>query len=849
MNIFDYSTKKSKDILIELKTDAETGLRKEEIEKRLKEYGPNQLMAKKLSGFKIFLRQFKSAFIYLLLIAMAITLSLGQTLETFMIFLFLAINTGLGFYQEYRSEKTVRFLNQYAMPKVKVLRNGKVMTVLSKNLVPGDIVVLETGDKVPADIRFIEQNNLTVDETVLTGESVAVHKNENVMEKKAEDYYQAINLGFSGTNILSGKVKGVVLATGKNTVFGRIAKLATETRRVSDFEKGISRFARFVLKMVGVTLLAVLIANILIKKSNFDFIELIVFSIALTVSVIPEALPLVMTFSLSKGAKRLAKRSVVVKRLSAVEDLGGIEILCTDKTGTLTENKLKVANIYSDFPEETLLAANLAAAFERKEKLEPFDAALWQEFKKEQKKDIVKNIKLKEEPFNPKTRRNTVIIQRDSKIELITRGAPEEVLRCCCRISRQEKHNIEKWIKMEGEQGHRVLAVARKDMEKSLIKDLNLDEENECKFLGLISFIDTIKPSSYRVVKKANKLGVKIKILTGDSAEVAGAVACQIGLVDSPEKVMTGSRWQAMDKEKRVKALEEYAVFARVSPEHKYAIIEMLRDHYTVGFLGEGINDAPALKIAGVSIVVESVADIAREEADIILLKKNLTVILDGIEEGRKIFANTTKYIKTTLISNFGNFFAVAIASLLVDFLPMLPVQILLVNLFSDSPMISISTDTVDKDELVSPKKYEVKEIVLFSIVLGVLSTIFDFIFFGLFYRISPGVLQTNWFIGSILTELVLIFSIRTKSFFLKTTRPSATLGALTVLAFIFTIGLPFTAFGQKVFHFVKPTILHLTLILAVVVVYFVCSEIVKLMFYKRSGNNKHNLNHLNRHV
>ena len=386
------------------------------------------------------------------------------------------------------------------------------------------------------------------------------------------------------------------------------------------------------------------------------------------------------------------------------------------------------------------------------------------------------------------------------------------------------------------------MAVARKDVENSLVKDICLDKENEYNFLGVISFIDTIKSSSYEVVKKADKLGVKIKILTGDSAEVAGAVAYQIGLVDSSQQVMTGSVWQAMDKEKQVKTLEEYAVFARVSPEHKYAIIEMLRSRYAVGFLGEGINDAPALKIASVSIVVESVSDIAREEADIILLKKNLTVILDGIEEGRKVFANTTKYIKTTLISNFGNFFAVAAASLLVDFLPMLPVQILLVNLLSDSPMISISTDTVDKDELVAPKKYEVKEIVLFSVILGALSTVFDFIFFGLFYRISPGVLQTNWFIGSILTELVLIFSIRTKSFFLKTVRPSVTLGVLTVLAFILTIGLPFTVFGQKVFHFVKPTLFHLMLILTIVGIYFVCSEIVKLMFYKRSGNHNNKL-------
>lgn len=837
MNVFDYSIKSVKDVLIEFKTSAQDGLKQHEVEKRLKKYGPNELAVRKLSGLKIFLRQFKSAFVYLLLMAVAITLLLGETLETLMIFAFLTVNAILGFYQEYRSEKTAQFLSQYIAPKTKVLRSGKVTSVLSKDLVPGDIIILKTGDKVPADVRFIEQCNLIVDEAMLTGESIAVHKNENILKEKAAAYYQAFNLGFSGTNILNGQARAIVLATGKKTSLGAIAKLATETRHLSDFEKGISRFASFIFKLVGLTLLIVFIANVLIKKGNIDFIELIIFSIALTVSVIPEALPLVTTFSLAEGAKRLADHHVIVKRLSAVEDLGGIEILCADKTGTLTENKLKVANIYSDFPEETLFTANLASAFEQEQKLEPFDIALWQELSANQQKDIIKNTKLKEAPFNPKTRRNIVLVQKNNATQIIVRGAPEEILPACFNISDQEKHNAEKWFKMESKQGHRVLAVAQKKLGDNSIKDIDLDAERQYDFLGIISFVDSLKSSAYEVVKKANQLGVKIKILTGDNAEVAGAVAYQIGLVDSPQHVITGSAWQALDKEQKIKALQEYAVFARVAPEQKYAIIDILRENNTVGFLGEGINDAPALKLAGVSIVVNTVADIAREAADIILLKKNLTVILDGIEEGRKVFANTTKYIKVTLASNFGNFFAIAAASLMIDFLPMLPAQILLVNLLSDLPMISISTDTVTQDELVTPKKYEIKDIVLFAVVLGMISTIFDFIFFGLFYRISPSVLQTNWFIGSILTELVLIYVVRTKLVFFKTAWPSKALGVLTILAAVLTVSLPFTTFGQRVFSFTKPTIFHLMLILAIVVIYFVCSEIVKLMFYKRVNN------------
>lgn len=837
MQIFDYSIKETKDILAEFGTNDKTGLNRNEVQQRIKKYGFNELKSQKLNALKIFLRQFNSSFIYLLLAAISITVLVGEHLDALMIFIFLIINTVLGFYQEYRSEKTAQFLNKYSMPKARVLRDGNIETILSKDLVPGDIIILETGDKVSADARFIEQNNLTIDEEVLTGESVSVHKNEKVLKQKADSCYQAVNLGFFGTNVLNGKAKAIVLATGKDTMFGKIVQLSTQTRHISDFERGISIFSKFILKLIGLTLILVIAANFLVKRGNLNFIELIVFCIALVISVIPEALPLVTTFSLSQGAKHLAKRNVIVKRLSAVEDLGGIEILCADKTGTLTENKLKVANFYSNSIEDTLLAANLAAAFDEKKKLEPFDIALFQGLNKEQQSCLQKNVKLNEEPFNPKTRRNIVLVQRDSKFQIITRGAPEEILCLCHNISKQEKRNIENWIKIEGGQGRRVLAVAQKETEKNLIKNIDLEKVTQYDFLGVISFVDPIKSSSYKVVEQANKLGVKVKILTGDSADVAGAVAHQIGLISSPNQVITGSNWEKIDDGKKIAILKEFSVFARVSPEQKYSIIEILRKNNIVGFLGEGINDAPALKIANVSIVVDTVADAARETADIILLKKNLTVILDGIEEGRKIFANTTKYIKATLTSNFGNFFAVATASLIVDFLPMLPIQILLLNLLSDFPMISIATDTVDQEELVAPQKYDVKEVVLFSIVLGVLSTIFDFVFFAMFFKISPSVLQTNWFIGSILTEIVLIFSIRTKSFFLKAAAPSAALILLTISAAVAAIWLPFSSFGMRIFHFASPTIPHLSLILILVAIYFVCTEFVKLMFYKRAEN------------
>lgn len=840
MKIFDYSVISTKEILREFLVNDRKGLNLSTVSKRKAEFGLNNLLLRKVSTWNIFWRQFNSSFIYLLLGAMAITIFLEEYIDASMILFFLFVNTGLGFFQEYRSEKTVKLLNKYTLPRTKVLREGKIEQIVSEKLVPGDIVILETGDKIPADVRIIEQNNLVVDESILTGESVSVYKKAESLEKCPVAYHDALNLGFSGTNVLKGRAKAVVLAIGKDTAFGQIAKLTVESRKVSDFEKGISRFSGFIIKLVGFTLLIVFFANIFIKKDGVDILELIIFSVALTVSVIPEALPLVTTFSLARGAHRLAQNKVIVKRLSAIEDLGAIEVLCSDKTGTLTKNELTIANIYSDNPDQALFYANVASSIELEKKTEPFDIALEQELSNEQKRHLNKIKKIKEEPFDPKTRRNTVLAKIDGKNFLITRGAPEAVFESCDEINKNARKKINDWILREGEQGHRVLAVAYKeanpDDNSRFEESIEIDD---FKFLGIISFVDPIKKSSFATVAKAQNLGVRMVVITGDSLDVAGAVGHQIGLIEKPNKVMSGEKWERMSEDKKIKCLDEYSVFARVSPEQKFNIIKSLRERYMVGFLGEGINDAPALKISGVSLVVDSASDIAREAADIVLLKKNLEVILDGIKEGRQVFANTTKYIKSTLASNFGNFFAVAIASLIIDFLPMLPIQILLLNLLSDTPMISISTDTVDSDELISPKKYEVKDIIIIAIILGVISTIFDFIFFAMYYKISPGVLQTNWFIGSILTELVLIYSVRTKSLFIKGTRPSSSITWLSIATVLVTIALPYSSFGQNIFRFAPPSLEHLISIFSLVLIYFVCSEVVKLFYYNNKNKAK----------
>lgn len=835
MDILKYSQEDIENIVTSLKTDKEKGLSVDYAGLRLKKDGFNSIPSKDQPWWKIFFKQFKSPFVYLLLAAMALSFVLKQNIEGLMIFIFIIINTVLGFFQEYRSENTVRLLKKYIKTQARVVRQGQQQFLDSENLVVGDIVILETGDKICADLRLIEDYDLSVDESALTGESVLVTKQSGALSGDNIDQFSAYNLCFSGTVVSSGKARAVVIATGPNTFLGGVVKLTAEVKKTSDFEKGISHFSSFILKLVLVTLVLVFVLNSF-AKDGLSMIELIIFSIALAISVIPEALPLVMTFSFSRGALELARKNVVVKRLSSVEDLGNIEVLCSDKTGTLTENKLAVLDFYETFfsAEKILLYASLASS-RLSNSREPFDIALAEKFKKEDKHNYLDYEFIVDTPFDPCRLRNNALVKRQDDLEFIVRGAPEALFSLCSNLNPKEIDKINQWILDQGHLGRRVLAVAKKNVSEVGLDDLKnnlIGFENNLNFLGIISFADPIKKSVKQAVLDAKELNVSVKIITGDSPEVAGLVAYQLGLIDSPEKVFLGKDLLGLSDKEREIVLDKYQVFARVLPEQKFIIIKSLQEKYSVGYLGDGINDAPAIKVAGVSLVVKDASDIAREAADIVLLESDLNVIIDGIKIGRKIFANSSKYIKATLASNFGNFYAVAVASLFVNFLPMLPLQILLLNLLSDFPMIAIATDNVDKEELLLPKKSLAKDIIAITLILGILSSIFDFIYFALFYRISAGVLQTNWLIASIITELAFLFSIRTQKPIFKGNRPSTLVMLLTFFSAVIAVIIPLTEFGQRVFHFVPPTLNHLLIIFGVAFVYLISSELVKLAYY-----------------
>ena len=833
MKFSDYTTKNIEEVLKELET-REGGLSEKEAQNRLQVYGFNELKTREAGLFEIFWRQFKSPFLYLLFIAALIAFLIGEKINGLAILFFVLINALLGFFQEARAGRATLLLKKYLPADTRVFRDGLEKMIDKKFLVPGDLVLLEAGNIVPADLRVFETKNLLVDESVLSGESVPVSKISQPLLKETQEIFEAKNIIFAGTSIISGEAEGIAIGTGKKTVLGEIAKLVSGIVRESVYEKTLLKFSRLVLRIVVTTIIFVFLANLIIKGTT-NFLDFLIFSIALVVSIVPEALPLVVTFALSEGALKLAKEKVVVKRLSAVEDLGDIEILCTDKTGTLTENKLSLEKIFAEDKEKCLLYGLFSSAY-IKEKIEssqnPFDLAILREASQEIRESLKKSKIISEIPFDSFRLRNSVLLEDfQGKRILIVRGAPEIILKLSSKIdSGLNKEIVGKEIEKEGREGKRTLAVAFKEF---LGEDFSEKDEENLTFLGYFSFRDPLKKTAKEAIQLAGKLGIRIKILTGDSKEVAGQVAKEIGLIDDQEKVISGETLDSFSEEDLERACREFSVFARVSPQTKYRIVKTLREKYEVGFLGEGINDAPALKVAHVSIAVAGAADVSREVSDIILLKKDLKVIVNGIKQGRNIFSNINKYIKCTISSNFGNFYSIALISLFIPFLPMLPAQILLVNLLSDFPLISVASDRVDAEELKKPKLYQLNKFIPLIALLALVSTAFDLIFFGIFHKIEPAFLQTLWFIESILTEIFLIFSIRTSRFFLKSKLPSLPLLFISFLTVLTTILLPFTHFGKKIFFFVSPPIPFLLITIFLTVAYFSVSEIVKLIYFR----------------
>lgn len=823
-----YAQLSGEDVLKNLQASIE-GLSSVQVAQRLKKFGYNELHVAEISWWHILWNQFRSPFIFLLIIATIISLFLADYNNAILIFVILSINSVLGFYQEYMAYRTEYFLRNFTSNTARVLRDGHELNILQKEVVPGDIIILQPGDIVPADLRLLEVRNLTLDESMLTGESVPQQKNVDTLSVFPANAQEATNLVFANTIVVSGSGIGVAYATGRTTEFSSIAKLALETEHRGVFQKDLAQFSRFLMIVIFATLVGIVSAHLFFKKTEIHFLEILVFALALAIGITPEALPVVTTFALARGARRLARNKVLVKRLSSIDDLGSIQVLCTDKTGTLTENNLRVISTFKG-DQNPLFWALLARDTEELPKQQHqtlgFDESMYAALSADEQNALLTYNRIVESPFDPQRKRSSYIVTKDKRHWLVVRGAFEELSLLCDALP----ENIQTWISDQGKQAHRIIAVAAKQVAPDECEKSPCDEKN-LTFIGCIAFEDPIKKTAVQAVQQAKHLGIHIKILTGDAPEVAGVVAHAIGLIEDATQVLTGKELQGLSNEEQKSVVQRYQVFARVSPQQKYEIIKLLQENYEVGFLGEGINDAPALKIANVGMVVQTAVDSARDAADIILLKKSLLVIVEGIRQGRIVFANTLKYVLITLSANFGNFYSIAIASLFIDFLPMLPVQILLVNMLSDFPMIMIATDNVDPQELQKPTNFDFKAIISKAMTLGLISSIFDMILFGYFYRISAKMLQTAWFVMSILSELVFIISARTKKFFIFACRPSYPLLILLIITGSVTLMLPFNQLTQELFSFTHISAQHMAFISGLVVSYFIATETVKLLY------------------
>ncbi len=828
------------ELLSRLKTSL-SGLSSDEAEARLKIFSYNELAKrKKRTAFIEFLSHFRSPLLIILLVAGLISGFFGETVNAAIIFLIVFASVLLDFYQESKAEKAAEMLKQRVAITATVLRDGVKREVKLSEIVPGDVIYLSAGDIVPADARVINAKDLFIDQSALTGESFPVEKKATPLKSYEPSITEWSNYLFMGTSVVSGTATAVVVKTGSLTEYGRIAVKLAAKEPETEFQRGIRSFGYMIIQVTFFLVLFVFFINALYMRS---VLESLLFAVALAVGLTPELLPMIVSVNLSKGAIAMAKKGVIVKRLASIQNFGNMDVLCTDKTGTLTENRIKLVlyvDVNGEENEKVLLYSYLNSYFQTGLK-SPIDEAVLT-FRNIDIKDYTK---VDEIPFDFVRKRLSIIVDHQKQRFMITKGAPEEIVKICsyCEIKDiimdvtdeiQQKIK-QKYVELSAE-GFRVLAVAYKRLkvEKAVY---SANDENEMVFLGFIAFLDPPKETAKKSLQLLKNAGVELKILTGDNELVTRKVCEYLGF--EVRGVVTGGEIAQMSDDALARVVEEANVFCRVTPAQKDRIINALKNNgHVVGFLGDGINDAPSLKSADVGISVDNAVDVAKESADIILLKTDLTVLYDGVLEGRKTFGNTMKYIMMGVSSNFGNMLSVAIASLFLPFLPMLPIQILLNNLLYDLSQSAIPTDEVDLEYIEKPKKLDVQFIRLFMICLGPVSSLFDFLTFFtmLFVFNAPEQLfQTAWFIESLVSQTLVIFVIRTRKSPFWKSRPSKLLLLNNIAIIAFASVLPYTPIGA-IFRFVKPPPTFFIALAVILGSYLALAELIKSLFYKKYG-------------
>lgn len=812
------------------------GLSELQAQEILKQVGPNSIQAKKrVTPWNLFIKQIKSPIILILIFATVVSAFLQDWADAVIILLIVIGSALLSFYQEYNANIAAEKLKEQVSFKTNALRDGKQVSLPTEKIVPGDVVLLSAGSLIPADGLIIEASDFFVNQAVLTGETFPVEKKPGRVPEHAGLADQS-NMVFMGTNVRSGTAKVLIVQTGLRTAFGQIADKLTLRPPETEFEHGIHRLGFLLTQVMFFLIFGIFFFNVYFHKPVLDSL---LFSIALAVGLTPQLLPAIININLAKGSQVMAKHGVIVRRLESIENFGSMDILCTDKTGTLTEGVVQLdgaLDINGEPSPQVLLYAYLNA-YLQKGLPNPLDEAIINKGSA----GAEAYEKIGEFPYDFVRKRLSVIVKYNpASFLLITKGALESILAVCTRVQvGNEEKALDSEIRAKiqakfadwSNQGFRVLGLSIKSLiEKA--PPFSIAEENDMVFAGFLLFFDPPKKSVIEIIQALHKLGVHLKVITGDNKLVANHVGNIVGLGNN--QVLTGAELKQLRDEALWHAVENTSIFAEVDPNEKERIILALKKRgHVVGYMGDGINDAPSLHSADVGISVANAVDVAKEAADLVLLKQDLDVLREGIIEGRKTFANTLKYIFMATSANFGNMFSMAGASLFLPFLPMLPKQILLINFLTDLPEMTIASDRVDDIFIEQPHRMNIHFIRRFMIIFGTLSSIFDYATFAvLLWLIKTGEqsFQTGWFIESILSASAVVFSLRTRLPFIHS-RPSHLMLAVTSATVLITFLLPYSPLAALL-GFVPLPFYSLLIIFGIVLLYLISAELTKRWFY-----------------
>ena len=820
------------------------GLSGQKAKEKLSEFGPNSIKPlKSNSTLQLLIAQFKSPIIIILFFAIGLSFFLKDTVDAIIILTIVLISGLLGFWQEHGANDAVSKLLEVVKIKSVVLRDGKSVTVPVEDLVPGDVVLLKAGAVVPADCVLLESDSLNIDEAALTGETYPVEKQVGVVPLDTPLNARK-NVLWMGTHVISGTATALIIGTGKDTEFGKISERLKLKSPETEFERGVRRFGYFLMEVTLILVFVVFVINMFLNRDTV--MNSFLFSLALAVGLTPQLLPAIISINLAHGAKMMAKGKVIVKRLASIENFGSMDVLCSDKTGTLTDGTVRLQSaigVSGKASDKVFLYAYLNASFESGF-INPIDEAI-RNFKTI---DVKGYVKLDEHPYDFIRKRLSIMLSEpvtDSETKqthvMITKGALTNVLAVCTQaetddgkivdIKEDVSASIEKKFEDYSGKGLRTLGVAYKRIsEKSNIED---EREEGMIFLGFLTLFDPLKENIVKTVNDLKVLGVQLKIITGDNRLIAANIVSQMGMQDA--RILTGPEIHKISDRALVNQVGDVSVFAEVEPNEKERIIIALKKAgFVVGYMGDGINDASALHAADVGISVDSAVDVAKEAAEIVLLEKDLGVLINGVKAGRITFANTLKYVFMATSANFGNMFSMAGASLFLPFLPLLPKQILLTNLLTDFPEMAIASDTVDQEMIMQPRKWNIAFIRKFMLTFGLISSLFDYATFGvlmLVFRSSDVQFRTGWFIESVISASIIVLVIRTRKPFYKSV-PGRYLMIATACVAVAAMTIPYTPLAG-ILGFAPISPLILLTIGGIAVIYIVITEIAKKFFYK----------------